>query len=61
LAKAIRKAVRGSYRLGKVMKDSIDAVLSVYYAEIKTNQKLIKSYEKHMQTTTLYLFVVIMA
>ncbi|MCZ9646899.1 IS110 family transposase, partial [Lactobacillus crispatus] len=46
LAKAIRKAVRGSYRLGKVMKDSIDAVLSVYYAEIKTNQKLIKNLDK---------------
>ena len=25
------------------MKDSIDAVLSVYYTEIKTNQKLIKN------------------
>ena len=46
LAKAIRKAVRGSYRLGKVMKDSIDAVLSVYYTEIKTNQKLIKNLDK---------------
>nr|WP_255409170.1 MULTISPECIES: transposase [Lactobacillus] len=28
------------------MKDSIDAVLSVYYAEIKTNQKLIKNLDK---------------
>ena len=28
------------------MKDSIDAVLSVYYTEIKTNQKLIKNLDK---------------
>lgn len=46
LAKAIRKAVRGYYRLGKVMKDSIDAVLAVYYTEIKTNQSLIKDIDK---------------
>ena len=46
LAKAIRKAVRSSYRLGKVMKDSIDAVLAVYYTEIKTNQSLIKDLDK---------------
>lgn len=46
LAKAIRKAVRGSYRLGKVMKDSIDTVLAVYYTEIKTDQKLIKDLDK---------------
>lgn len=46
LAKAIRKAVRGSYRLGKVMKDSIDIVLAIYYTEIKTDQKLIKDLDK---------------
>lgn len=46
LAKAIRKAVRGSYRLGKAMKDSIDTVLAVYYTEIKTDQKLIKNLDK---------------
>jgi hypothetical protein len=46
LAKAIRKAVRCYYRLGKVMKDSIDAVLAVYYTEIKTNQSLIKDLDK---------------
>lgn len=46
LAKAIKQAVRGSYRLGKVMKDSIDAVISVYYTEIKTNQKLVKDLDK---------------
>lgn len=46
LAKAIRKAIQGSYRLGKVMKDSIDAVLSVYYTEIKTDQKLIGNLDK---------------
>ncbi|MCZ3691921.1 IS110 family transposase, partial [Lactobacillus crispatus] len=36
LAKAIKKAVRGSYRLGKVMTDSIDAVLSVHYNMIQS-------------------------
>lgn len=46
LALAIKKAIRGSYRLGKVMKDSIDAVLSVYYTEIKTDQKLISDLDK---------------
>lgn len=39
LAKAIKKAVRGSYRLGKAMKDSIDTVLVIYYTEIKTDQR----------------------
>ena len=46
LAKAIKKAVRGSYRLGKAMKDSIDTVLAIYYTEIKTDQKLIKDLDK---------------
>lgn len=43
---AIRKAIRDSYRLGKVMRDSIDAVLSIYYTEIKTDQKLISDLNK---------------
>ena len=42
LAKAIKKAVRGSYRLGKVMQNSVDIVLSIYTSEIKTFTKLIK-------------------
>lgn len=46
LVMAIRKAIRDSYRLGKVMRDSIDAVLSVYYTEIKTDQKLISDLDK---------------
>lgn len=41
LASAIQKAVRGSYRLGKVMADSVDTVLSVYATEIKTFKKMI--------------------
>lgn len=46
LAKAIQKAIRGSYRLGKVMKYSIDSVLSVYYAEIQNYHHLIKELDK---------------
>ena len=46
LAKAIQKAIRGSYRLGKVMKYSIDSVLSVYYAEIQNYYHLIKELDK---------------
>lgn len=42
LAKDIQKAVRSSYRLGKVMNDSVDTVLAVYAKEIKTFQKMIK-------------------
>ena len=46
LAKAIKKAVRGSYRLGKVMTDSIDAVLSVHYNMIQSFNESIKDLEK---------------
>lgn len=46
LAKAIQRAVRGSYRLGRVMKDSIDSVLAVYSAEIGTYKKLIPDLDK---------------
>lgn len=42
LAKDIQKAVRSSYRLGKVMNDSVDTVLAIYAKEIKTFQKMIK-------------------
>lgn len=40
-ATAIQEAVRGSYRLGKVMVDSVDTVLSVYATEVKTFMKMI--------------------
>lgn len=46
LAKAIQRAVRGSYRLGRVMKDSIDYVFAVYSAEIGTYKKLISDLDK---------------
>lgn len=46
LAKAIKKAVRGSYRLGKVMTDSIDAVFSVHYNMIQSFNESIKDLEK---------------
>lgn len=49
LAKAIKRAVRNSYRLGKVMTDSIDQAIGVYYTEIKTYQKLIKDLEKSIE------------
>lgn len=46
LAKAIQRAVRGSYRLGRVMKNSIDYVFAVYSAEIGTYKKLISDLDK---------------
>lgn len=46
LATAIQKAVRGSYRLGKIMADSVDTVLSVYATEIKTFMKIINDLDK---------------
>ncbi len=36
LAKAINKAVRDSYRLGKVLEGSVDVVLATYSMMIKT-------------------------
>ena len=49
LAKTIQKAVRSSYRLDKVVANSVDAVLSVYAAEIKTFQKMIKDLDKSIE------------
>lgn len=46
LAKSIKKAVRSSYRLGKVTKDSIDLVLGIIANEIKFLKKQIKEIEK---------------
>lgn len=49
LAKTIQKAVRSSYRLDKVVANSVDAVLSVYAEEIKAFQKMIKDLDKSIE------------
>jgi transposase len=48
-AKAIAKAIRASYRLGKVQQDSIDLVLGVIAREIRSLEKLIKELDKGIQ------------
>jgi IS116/IS110/IS902 family transposase len=49
LAKTIQKAVRASYRLDKVIANSVDTVLSVYAEEIKAFQKMIKGLDKAIE------------
>lgn len=49
LAKTIQKAVRASYRLDKVIANSVDTVLSVYAEEIKALQKMIKDLDKAIE------------
>lgn len=46
LAHSIQKAIRDSYRLGKVMQDSVDVVLATYAQLIRTLNKQIKELEK---------------
>lgn len=46
LAKSIQKALRDSYRLGKVMQDSIDIVLATYARLIQTLKKQVQELEK---------------
>lgn len=46
LVKSIQKAIRSSYRLGKVTKNSIDLVLGIIANEIKFLKKQIKEIEK---------------
>lgn len=46
LAKTIKKAIRDSYRLGKVVQDSVDVVLAMYAKLIQTLAKQIKELEK---------------
>ncbi|AWD62576.1 IS116/IS110/IS902 family transposase [Limosilactobacillus reuteri] len=52
LAKTIQKAVRTSYRLDKVIANSVDTVLSVYAEEIKAFQKMIKDLDKAIEEVT---------
>lgn len=49
LAKALQKAIRGSYRLDKVLADSVDIVLSIYANEIRNYQGLIKQLDKSIE------------
>lgn len=49
LAKTIQKAIRASYRLDKVIANSVDTVLSVYAEEIKAFQKMIKDLDKAIE------------
>jgi transposase len=49
LAKSLSKAIRDSYRLGKVMQNSVDVVLASYAMMIKTLKKQIKELDKAIQ------------
>ncbi|WP_066185550.1 IS110 family RNA-guided transposase [Gracilibacillus timonensis] len=49
LAKDIQKATRDSYRLGKVMEESVDMVLATYARLIQTLKKQVKELEKGIQ------------
>ncbi|WP_067844420.1 IS110 family transposase [Amphibacillus sediminis] len=49
LAKSIKKAIRDSYRLGKVIQDSVDIVLATYAKLIRTLNKQIKELEKAIE------------
>jgi transposase len=46
LAQDIQKAIRDSYRLGKVVQDSVDIVLATYARLIQTLKKQVKELEK---------------
>ncbi|HHX96701.1 MAG TPA: IS110 family transposase [Clostridia bacterium] len=49
LANAINKAIRDSYRLGKVLEDSVDVVLGTYAMMIKTLKQQIKGLDKAIE------------
>jgi len=49
LANALRKAAKDSYRLGKVMQDSIDVVLGSYALMIRTIKEQIKSLDSAIE------------
>lgn len=49
LAKSISKAIKGSYRLGKVMQNSVDVVLASYAMMIRTLKKEIQALDKAIQ------------
>jgi transposase len=49
LAKTIKKSIRDSYRLAKVMEDSIDIILGVLVREIRSLNQAIKDYDKAIE------------
>lgn len=49
LAKTIKSAIRGAYRLGSVVMDSVDAILRMYAELIKFHKKQIKAIEKSIE------------
>ncbi len=49
LAKAINKAIRDSYRLGKVLEGSVDVVLATYAMMIKTLKQQVKELDKAIE------------
>ncbi len=49
VAKSIQKAVRSSYRLNKVVEDSIDVLLGTSIEVIRTLQKQIKEIDKAIE------------
>lgn len=52
VAKSIQKAVRSSYRLNKVVEDSIDILLGTSIEVIRTLQKQVKEIEKAIERIT---------
>jgi transposase len=55
LAKSLAKAIRDSYRLGKVMQDSVDVVLASYAMMIKTIKSQIKTLDQSIQNLIVTL------
>lgn len=55
LAKSISKAIRDSYRLGKVMQKSVDVVLASYAMMIKTIKDQVKLLDKAIQNLIVTL------
>jgi transposase len=46
IAKALKKAIRSSYRLSKTVADSVDQILAMYVREIRMFQKQLKELDK---------------
>ena len=55
LAKSIKKAIKGSCRLGQVAQDSIDAILSVLARQIKGIEKSIKELDRVIEQLVVVL------
>jgi hypothetical protein len=55
LAQTLQKAIHGSYRLDKVLADSVNIVLSIYANEIRNYQGLIKQLDKSIEKVVTIL------